>query len=452
MPSSLEPSALLGIDWGTHSSKWACWTVSGRSFLPKMPLYNSDLLCDGDAITFSPPLDAQDDQSVTRGLKGLLIVDPRGTPFWGVDREDTRTSLGEAVCFSMCCLLTDAIGSLPASLQRADHNLHIVFSFPNWLVDQSRDSKAATQRFCDAVSVALRIVFGTDPKDLPSPHKKFSIRSWKELVNTARQGPAAVIHEQLNIENVTQLSFQLADIPVTWGFLTESGAAGLPYLRAMKIHSVPGAPGLAKLLVIDVGAGSTDVGYMLRVKNRQTNKEKLYFFPPASSFPVAGNQLTREIMKHFRARSEPLTVAEAEARKLQRTNWHSLPFANAWKEKIAEHVREYVEGIKDGIWMPLPVPLNVVLTGGSGLVPGLKELVQDAVNQAFQARRFPRETLAQIKLQGAHLPELSFKAEAEYARRAVSLGATDRDRPGCTYLPSMERAPAVKISRSSSWV
>jgi len=40
----------------------------------------------------------------------------------------------------------------------------------------------------------------------------------------------------------------------------ESGAAGLPYLRAMNVELVPGCPGLAKLLVIDVGAGSTDVG------------------------------------------------------------------------------------------------------------------------------------------------------------------------------------------------
>jgi hypothetical protein len=452
MPSSSEAKLQLGIDWGTHSSKWACSSGSSRSFMPTMPLYNSDLMCEEDSITFSPHDDAGDERSIRRGVKGLLINDPRGTPFWDVDREDTGTSLGEAVAFSMCCLLNDAISSIPTSLHRSNPNLEIVFSFPNWLVDQSRDSKAATQRFCDAVSVALHIVAVTNSKDLPSPHKKFSIRSWKALVNGARATPSPSSQDELNIENVTRVLFRLPDKPIAWGFLTESGAAGLPYLRAMKIHSVPGAPGLAKLLVIDVGAGSTDVGYMLRVRHRETGKEKLYFFPPASSFPVAGNQLTREIMNHFRARSEPLTIREAEARKLQRTNWHSLPFANAWKEKIVEHVHEYVEGVKDEIWMPLPIPLNIVLTGGSGLVPGLKEAVQEAVLQAFQARGFTRDTIAQVKLQGAHLPDLSFKAEAEYARRAVCLGATDKDRPGCTYLQSMQRSPAIKISRSSGWV
>jgi hypothetical protein len=190
---------------------------------------------------------------------------------------------------------------------------------------------------------------------------------------------------------------------------------------------------------------------MLRVRNRGTQKEKLYFFPPASSFPVAGNQLTREIMNHFRARSEPLTTREAEARKLQRTNWHSLPFANAWKESIADHVRSYVEGVKDSMWMPLAVPLNVVVTGGSGLVPGLKETIQKAVVEAFEVRGFNRETSEQVKLQAAHLPDLSFRVEAEYARRAVSLGATDQDRPGCTYLQNMERAPTIRIAKPS-WV
>jgi len=75
---------------------------------------------------------------------------------------------------------------------------------------------------------------------------------------------------------------------------------------------------------------------------------------------------------------------------------------------------------------------HVVVTGGSGLVPGLKEMVKASVLEAFEARSFARDTIAQVKLQGAHLPDLSFKAEAEYARRAVCLGRpmeTDRVAP-----------------------
>lgn len=71
---------------------------------------------------------------------------------------------------------------------------------------------------------------------------------------------------------------------------------------------------------------------------------------------------------------------------------------------------------------------------GSGPVPGLKELIKTVVVQAFEIKGFTADTARQIKLQGAQLPDLSFKAEAEYARRAVCLGATDKDGPGCAYL------------------
>lgn len=87
-----------------------------------------------------------------------------------------------------------------------------------------------------------------------------------------------------------QVSFTAPGNELRWGFITESGAAGLPYLRAIDIEDVPGAHGLAKLLVVDVGVGSTDIGYMLRVENRETAKEKLRSFAPASNFPVAGNE------------------------------------------------------------------------------------------------------------------------------------------------------------------
>ncbi len=78
--SSPSEHILLGIDWGTHSSKWACWTGSSKSFLPKMPLYNSDLLCDGDSIIFSPPDDVGDEQFIVRGLKQRLDVFVRQYP------------------------------------------------------------------------------------------------------------------------------------------------------------------------------------------------------------------------------------------------------------------------------------------------------------------------------------------------------------------------------------
>jgi hypothetical protein len=275
---------------------------------------------------------------------------------------------------------------------------------------------------------------------------------WKQLVREARSEGHATTHSELDIENITQVRFESQSSGISWGFLTESGAAGLPYLRASEIESVPGAPGLAKLLVIDVGAGSTDVGYMLRVRNRKTHAEKLYYFPPATSFPVAGNELTKAIMKHYAARGEPLTYREAEARKLQQTGWQELSFVKVWRDRIGEHVREYVDGVQDCRWLPLPVSLNVVITGGSGLVPGLKNQIAGAVREAFERRGFRSQTIEKVRILGSHIPRLSYKTEAEYARRAVCLGATDSDKPGCKYLDKMDEAKNVTVVQAPKWV
>jgi hypothetical protein len=83
---------------------------------------------------------------------------------------------------------------------------------------------------------------------------------------------------------------------VKWSYLVESCAAGLPYLRDIIQDIEEAAPagrqGLGKLLIIDVGAGSTDVGYMLRTIG---TAENLFYFPPAATFEVAGNALTKAL-------------------------------------------------------------------------------------------------------------------------------------------------------------
>jgi hypothetical protein len=220
----------------------------------------------------------------------------------------------------------------------------------------------------------------------------------------------------------------------------------------LDLEEVPGLPGLAKLLVVDVGAGSTDIGYMLRVRSITTSKENLYFFHPASSFNVAGNELTDEMVRYYAARGEPLTYSRAEARKLQSTKWATLPFVDIWKKRISEHVREYVSGIPDFRWLPAPVSLNVVLTGGSGLVPGLSEAVKKAVFDSLQARAVQSATLDRIVVRGDHLPHLSLGNEAEYARRAVCLGAADRDKPGFKHMDKMDPPIEVRVATPRSWV
>jgi hypothetical protein len=378
-----------------------------------------------------------------------MIHDPLGSPFWSSeDREDTGTSLGEAVAFSLCCLANDAL----KKTAKYQGEKQIGISFPNWLVDDDRKVKAAARNFREAVAVALELVSMLPADSLPLPGIPFQIKEFKKLVNQARlkikQGP------DFNVTDIMKVSFSSSNAVLKWSFITESGAAGLPYLRAMSIERVPGLPGLAKLLVVDVGAGSTDIGYMLRTRNLKTGKESLYYFPPASSLPVAGNQLTHELMSHFRSRNERLTYIEAELMKLQNTGWDKLTFVATWKAQIGQHVQEYIEGLPDHRWLPMPVALNVVVTGGSGLVPGLKEVIKDSIRRGMAARKktVDHRTIQKIATPGEHLPTLRFDTEAEYARRAVALGASDADRPGCTYIAEMEEAFQVQIQTGTKWV
>ncbi len=444
----------LGIDWGTHSSKWACRIGQTHKYVPAFPLYSSALLRDGPNLVFSPPDDVEDEDLVIRSVKGTLIQDPLGQRFWSSEpRLDTGTSLGEAVAFSLCALLTDAKGRIIRELGAGTaDSLDIGFSFPNWVVDPRKKYRLAAASFAEAVAVAVDLATRFKVRELPRPGRGFPINEWRELVREARSRISSAPGPELAVETITQQSLDSFNAETRWVFLLESGAAGLPYLRATEVERVPGAPGLAKLLVVDVGAGSTDAGYMLRVKNRQTGNEKFYYFHPASSFPEAGNVLTDEIIKYFSQRNQPLTIREAEARKLQRTDWTSLPFVQSWMRRICNHVREYVKGIPDHRWLPLPVSLNVVITGGSGLVPGLADGINEGIREAMKARGF-RTAVDKIRLSSRHIPRLDFRTEAEYARRAVCLGAADFDKPGFQYMAKMEPPEATpRIQIPPRWV
>ena len=455
MSKPSQTKLFLGIDWGTHSSKWACASGDGGNYLKGMPIHRSELLCSNDELTFSPSEDnaAKNEDLLVRSLKGVLIRDPMGALFWDSPRVDTGTTLGEAVVFSLCCLLADAkrriIGQLGTDKLP---ELEIGFSFPNWVVEHGRGPKIASKHFREAVAVAMELFDQAPLGELPHIARSFPITRWKDIVKDSRNRAAVAQDRDLTVETIAQDSFRLADRSTSYRFMMESGAAGLPYLRALRIEEVPSLPGLAKLLVVDVGAGSTDVGYMFRVRNIKTGHENFYFFHPASSLSVAGNELTEEIIRFNAARGRVLTYARAEAIKIQEKKWTSLPFVDIWKKRICEHVREYICGVQDFRWLPSPVSLNIVLTGGSGLVPGLAEAIKGTVVAALETKEIPIEVLKKVVVRGDHLPKLSLGDEAEYARRAVCLGAADRDKPGFRYMDKMEAPLRVSIQQTTRWV
>ena len=426
----------IGIDWGTHSSK-ICLAVPPTDYAPT--LFSSDLLHENDQLVFSPTGEFRP-ENIVRRLKSDLIEHSLRFPFWSTDdRPDTGTSLGEAVVFSIMCLLTASRRQLHKEHRSVDfRTVELGFSFPNWLAEDDRKATAAAQSFCEAVSVAVTIVTTECVKALPAPGKPFSIATLKAIVDKARAATKHISPQTLTIQGMNTTSFRNSERAPEWKFVVESGAAGLPYLRAMRLRNDPGTQGLAKLLVIDVGAGSTDVGYMLKTSNVNTAAPAFYYFHPASTFAEAGNALTDDIMKHHQAKNDPITWSEAEAQKVSKRAWHKLPFVDLWVRHICDHVAQYVRGVPDQRWLPLPMKLHVVVTGGSGLVPTLKEQLEQSVVKALKDRRFSRQTCKAVQMVDKYQPRFNLSTEAEVARMAVCFGAADPDKPGFRYIPKMD--------------
>jgi len=429
----------LGIDWGTHSSKWSCHIDNVDEGLVGK-IHHSTLVRIGDDLIFSPGENVSETHERIDSLKRIIINDPLGQSFWDADRLDTGTSLGEAVSFSICSLLCDAVIELRDKQNicfPTDTEMEIGFSLPNWLRDQDKKSEVALDHFRHAVYASCFIFKEHSSSELPVPGKAYSIEVWKRIVNEALKG----CKNSDQIEGIDKHIQELHRIDnLKWRYLVESCAAGLPYLRSISLEeeAPSGLPGLGKLFVVDVGAGSTDVGYMLRTLNRQ-GSEQLHYFPPAATFEIAGNQLTDKVREYYEQQGTRMTWQDAENRKLSESGWHDLEFAKNWRDQICRHIRVYVKGIPDYRWLPMEVPLQVVVTGGSGAVPGLKEEIKEALCAGLKERDISQRTINNTRLINERLSYWTFEHEAEYARRAVSIGASDPNKPELKYLAKMDK-------------
>ena len=311
----------------------------------------------------------------------------------------------------------------------------------------------AAQNFCEAAQVAVAIVSSSNLDSLPLPEMAIRIDQWKRRVSVARESVSKGKNSPITLESANSSLFTLSDGGPKWRFIVESGAAGIPYLRIMQLPKAKGIEGLGKLLVVDVGAGSTDVGYMLRTSNVNTGEPNFYHFRPASAFRIAGNHLTEDLMKYYGAKNRPMGYQEAEAQKTSGTGWCDLPFVAAWKRHICDHVETYVSGIPDERWLPQPKPLNIVVTGGSGLVPGLKDSLVRAVRNALQTRNLSTETCNAVIAVNRYEPRFDFRTEADVARRAVCFGAADPDKPGFRYVDKFDPPfTHAAVVASPNWV
>src|SRR5437764_11590414 len=100
----------LGVDWGTHSSKWCYQDSRGRIDVGE--IWDSRVWRLGDCLAMFPLRHRfSGDHCGVSGLKGKLIRDP-GQAVWTGERSDIGATLGEAVVFSLTTLLSDATTKL----------------------------------------------------------------------------------------------------------------------------------------------------------------------------------------------------------------------------------------------------------------------------------------------------------------------------------------------------
>jgi len=432
----------VGIDWGTHSSKWAAEVVTeegGSIFLSA--IISSDLLVDDGKITMAPPDGYLPKIERVSSFKRYIIDDPN-TPFWVGTRNDINMSMGAGVVFSICTLFRDFLSKLSERELIANNfaEIEVGFSFPNWLKENDFNSKTAANNYHQAIviSCCLFKIY------LPNPGKQYSVRKWEELVSKIREDIDFPPDNIISIADMTK-PYRPQDFKgednnnLQWRYLVESCAAGLPYLRNIKLKTPPGLPGLVKLLVIDIGAGSTDIGYMLRTIRPRDGGENLFYFPPAVTLPVAGDVLTESIKNFHDSIGRNITRTEAENYKIHKASeWINKPFAERWKKEICEHIEEYIKNSPDRRWLDVNVPLQVIITGGSAIIEGLSTEVGKAVNNSLIERGLPHAVAKNVEIISDNIFAGAFPIQDDYARMAVAIGSADKDKPSLKYLPKMD--------------
>ena len=438
----------LGIDWGTHSSKWASDIITENTGnINGSGLIKSDILYHSGEVTINPSDNLFPDIERVHSLKKKIISDPFGA-FWEYDqRDDIGMSLGKVMVFSICSLLGDFLAYLKKEQLSLDSTteIEIGFSFPNWMKDKDRESRIAVNHYHEAIVVSCYL-FQLFKDELPIPGKPYPSSKWKELVDSSKSNINIPHGDEIKISEMTIRKYELREFIAgyyydncKWRYLVESCAAGLPYLRNIELKEPPGLTGLGKLLVIDIGAGSTDIGYMLRTISIKDGTENLFYFSPAPTLPVAGDDLTKEIKDLHDSTGNTITFVEAEAFKITRPEeWLNKPFADIWRKNIGRHVKEYIKNIQDRRWLDMKVTLEIIITGGSGIVEGLSREIEAGVTEGLKERGLNESISRQIETIDKVLSGWSFRNIEEYARRAVAIGCSDSDKPSLKYKNKMD--------------
>lgn len=447
-------TASISIDWGTHSSKWT-WRYSEPNLSetvigPYKIVYSDVRLNDEDRRIFLSDEKPAKGSIYASSIKANLIRDP-DEPFWVGPRKRMKLTLGELVTFSLWSLLGEAYESLCSALGKEPNRVDIRFSLPNWVdIDEGAAGRGSYEQ---AAKVACYI-FASDRRAWGKNQQPVR-EDWQAQVGKALSALNISDDSEINTDSdgfrsVLQQKFRV-DNDIEFRFVAESSAAGLSGLRDEEADVEDRY--LRKILVVDIGAGSTDIGYLIRSipVEAPDRSEVLIQLPPANTCQIAGADLTHRIVEICRSQGELIPFEEAEIRKItgEDKGWLEHPSVEQWKSSIAEHVKRYVAGIPDEHWLPLLPPVHLLVTGGSGVVDGLQEEILAAVKEGLQERGISANVIdttrgMSLSLEGRNANDVN--------RLAVAWGAASEDLPRLSYYDRLERPMHVPPVRAiPSW-
>ena len=311
----------------------------------------------------------------------------------------------------------------------------IRFSHPNWI---STENVRALQCFRDAAVVALSALLEGVNADEHDGRIVLSAATLKDVVRKYRPYVDALptFAGQYNHQDYERCAKGTIN-DIEWEFVFESCAAGFPYLLQHDrdafeepLHTFPANRRLRKLLVVDVGAGSTDAGYLVRtIRPRDYQgimRPLLIWLPAADALELAGMWLTDKIFADLKQQRGPVTLGEAEDIKLNRQGaWLEKPYVREWSERIAAHVSEYARSLRDEVCLPQAPELEVVITGGSSAVQRMRDEVLDEVKRALVERGLPIGRATRLIQAESFRLQAGGYEQVQLAQLAVSLGASD---------------------------
>ena len=410
----------IGIDWGTQSSKVYTYDDENKSG-------NLGVMCDStlfydkrnDIVGFSDEFlqniggGSPDIASNLFSIKRQMIMNPT-ISFWCGESDDINLTLGASITLSLLALLRKAISDI--ELSNRENISEVCFSFPNWSPGLDIKHDIALKKFKQAAYLAVTIALN-EKYDGLIPHKGIRNKEFQNVINKLLPVPD---FPKFDIDKITQLNDKFND-KLSISYLPESLAAGLPYL----LHLQYGSNHAFRLLVIDVGAGSTDIGYLTQWRLTKNDAFHMVYFKPAPAINYAGESITKAVARQFNLNSQ-----DAEVKKISLSSLGTLsievPYVkDEWIRIISERVRDYICSLPKHILMDRPEPVRIIITGGSGAVPGLQEALKSkveiglAINENRPNNCPPRSLTAEnISIQLD--PN---KDTFETGRRSVSIGA-----------------------------